>query len=270
MFCDHLKDKTVLITGGTKGVGKAAAIEFAKYGAKVVITHKWGSVDEKEIVDEFKAQQLTPPMIVQSDVSNADDIADLMQKIKEAHQHLDVIVSNVAFSKIINSMDEMRFKTLELSLMYSAWPLVSLTKQAKDTFSKYPKYVIAISSDGPDVCHPGYDMAGASKAVLETLTKYLALRLKKEGVRVNALRPGMLVTASSTATFGEEVMDKLFNELRDIFITPEAVAEVCVALCSGLMDSITGQIINVDAGGSLISPISYISRLGLPGQFLDE
>src|SRR5690606_10705244 len=147
---------------------------------------------------------------------------------------------------------------------------VDMVQAAKEVLGEYPRYVLGISSEGLEVCFPGYDLAGASKAVLETLCRYLAVRLRGEGVRVNAVRPGYLDTLSSRATFGDAAVDKAMSEIDGLFIDPHGVAKVCVALCSGWMDAITGQVIVVDEGWSLVSPLALVTRESLPEPFPRE
>jgi NAD(P)-dependent dehydrogenase (short-subunit alcohol dehydrogenase family) len=267
MITMGLQDKRVLITGGTRGFGKATGIEFAHAGATVFLTHRWGSVDENELISEFRAEGLAPPHIVESDASDAEATRALMAAIKERVGRLDVIVSNVAFSKTVHDIGDLKRSALNLSLGYSAWPLVDLVQAAQEVIGQFPRYVIAVSNDGVEVCHNAYDLAGASKAVLETLCRYLALRLKRHGVRVNAVRPWFLDTASSRATFGDMVMDATRDRVSGMFLDPRSVARVCVALCSGLMDAVTGQVISVDEGWSLVSPLAYITGHGLPDEF---
>jgi enoyl-[acyl-carrier-protein] reductase (NADH) len=194
-------------------------------------------------------------------------VRDLFTQIKAEAHRLDVIFSNVAFAKVVNDLSDLKKSSLELSLSYSAWPLVQMTQMAQEIFGEYPRYLIGISSNGADVCYEGYDLVGISKAVLETLCRYLAFRLKRHGVRVNAIRPGLLDTASSRATFGGEVVDSIAQKMGDLFLPPASVARACVALCSGWMDSVTGQVIAVDEGWSLVSPVAYLAGKGLPGAF---
>ena len=262
-----LQGKSVLITGGTRGLGKAIGFEFARAGAVVFLTYRWGSVSINDLVDEFQAAGLAAPYVVECDASDTEATAELMTLIKEKTGRLDCIVSNVAFSKVIHELSDLKRSTLELSLGYSAWPLIELIQAAQIAFGRFPKYVIGISSDGGEVCHDGYDAAGISKAVLETLCRYLALRLKAQGVRVNAVRPGFFDTASSRATFGDDVIEAAQKQARGIFLEPSSVGQVCLALCSGLMDAVTGQVIVVDEGWSLVSPLAYLTGRGLPGEF---
>ena len=270
MIADSLQDQSVLVTGGTRGLGKATGIEFARAGATVFLTYRWGSVEESEVIAEFAAEGLPAPTLVESDVSDAEANRELMALVKERVGRLDVVISNVAFAKVVHDIADLRRRALEISLRYSAWPVAELVHAAKEIFDQYPRYVIGISSNGPEVCHEAYDLAGASKAVLETLCRYLALRLKRHGVRVNAIRPGFLDTASSRATFGDGVVDEIEAQYGGMFLDPRRVARVCVALCSGMMDAVTGQVIVVDEGWSLVSPLAYMTGRGLPGAFPEQ
>ncbi|MGE0359873.1 MAG: SDR family oxidoreductase [Vicinamibacterales bacterium] len=261
------RDSAVLVTGGTRGVGKAIGKEFSRAGATVVLTHRWGSVSEAELVEEFGAEHLAAPLVVESDVSDPASTRALMAEIARLRLPLRAIVSNVAFAKTVGGIDDLKRGSLELSLRYSTWPIVELPEAARQVLGRYPRYLVAISTDGGSVCHPGYDMAGVAKAALETLCRYLALRLRPEGVRVNVLRPGLVDTASARATFGDAVVDAARRSPHDPALPPRQVARACVGLCSGLMDSVTGQVITVDEGASLLSPITHATGLGWPGPF---
>ncbi len=260
----NLSGKNVLVTGGTRGLGKAIGLEFAAAGAHVFLTHRWGSVDESELIAEFRSASLDAPHIIESDVADSEATRELMAIIKKERGTLDVIISNVAFSKVVHDFSDLKKSALDLSLTYSAWPTVDLLQAAQEVIGEFPRYVVGISSDGGEVCHEGYDLAGVSKSVLETLCRYLALRLKPHGVRVNAIRPGFVDTASFRATFGDEAVESIKTRVDGLFIDPQGVARVCVALCSGLFDAVTGQIIVVDEGWSLVSPMAFLTGHGLP------
>lgn len=254
----NLKGKAVLVTGGTRGLGKAIGMEFSRAGASVLLTHRWGSADEPQLLEEFRAEGLHPARVQECDVSDPSQTRELMKSLKAAGEPLEVVVNNVSFAKVVHELGELKKNSLDLSLAYSAWPIVDALQASHEVLGRYPRYVLGISSDGAEVCHEGYEMAGISKAVMETLCRYLALRLKPEGVRINAVRPGFLDTASSRATFGDEVVDRAREKMEGLFLNPRVVAQACVALCSGLMDAVTGQVITVDEGWSLVSPLKFL------------
>jgi NAD(P)-dependent dehydrogenase (short-subunit alcohol dehydrogenase family) len=257
----------VIITGGTRGLGKALGREFSRAGATVYLTHRWGSVEEDELRAEFLRDGLAAPHIVESDASDPAAARSLMQEVALQPGRLLALVSNLAFGQVVRGLPDLKRGSLELSLRYSTWPVLELLRAAKETLGHYPRYALAISTDGGAVCHPGYDMVGIAKAALEALCRYLALHLRGEGVRVNAVRCGPLDTAGSRATFGDALLDSDAAARDGFLLDPQCVARACVALCSGLMDSVTGQVITVDEGVSLFSPIVHATGQYWPAPF---
>jgi enoyl-[acyl-carrier-protein] reductase (NADH) len=222
-------------------------------------------VDEQELREEFQRENVPEPHIMESDASDPGATRELMQEFRRQTPRLSAIISNVVFAKSVMGMEDLKRSSLEISLRYSTWPIVDLLQTARETFGAYPRYAVAISTDGGCVCHPGYDMAGVAKAALETLCRYLALRLRPEGVRVNAVRPGFVDTESARAIFGDHVLETPLPRRDDLMLDPRAVGRACVALCSGWMDSVSGQVIGIDEAASLISPITYLTGQGWPG-----
>jgi NAD(P)-dependent dehydrogenase (short-subunit alcohol dehydrogenase family) len=262
-----MKGTAAIVTGGTRGLGRAIGLALARAGASVFLTHRWGSVPEEEVEGAFRSEGLPPPRVVECDASDAAAIRALMTTVRDAGAPLRTVVSNVAFAKLVHEVEDLKRSSLELSLGYSAWPVVDLVQTAHAVLGTYPRYLIAVSSDGAEVCHPGYDLVGVSKAALETLCRYLALRLRPHGVRVNALRPGFLDTASARATLGAAFVEEASRSHSGLFLEPRAVADVCVALCSGLLDAVTGQVLVVDEGWSLVSPVAWLDGRALPPGF---
>jgi len=241
--------KAVLITGGTKGIGLATALAFAEHGASCWITYRWGSVEDEEVQGEFLKRGLAAPHLVQADVASDEDLDSLLDSIAQHHRRLDAFISNVANAQTPRQLEEYSLRGLLKSIEYSAWPLVSHTLRIHRRLGHYPRYVIGISSLGIESRTPGYDFAAAAKSVLETLCRYLAYQLRDEDVRVNVIRAGLVKTESAVETIGPEVMQFVETTLgSDGVVEPEAIANVAVALCSGLMDAVTGQVITVDHG----------------------
>src|SRR5689334_21677740 len=93
---NDLRGKAVLITGGTMGIGLATGLAFAREGADVWLTHKWGTADDDEVRAAFRAESLTDPHIVQADVSREDDTIALLEDIKKHHDRVEAFISNVS------------------------------------------------------------------------------------------------------------------------------------------------------------------------------
>lgn len=251
MITIDFSGKTVLITGGTKGIGLASARNFAAAGARVVLTYKWGSADLDAIRKEFIGLGAPEPIFVQADVSVDEDTEKVMAEIAKVAKKVDIFVSNVGYAATMPTLDAYKKRSLFKTLEYSTWPMVEYTRAIKKQFGAYPLKVVGISSDGPDHYYPGYDFVAASKALLESLGKYLAVHLLKEGSRVNIMRFGTVKTESFTAIFGEEFFSHIVEAgliTEDLVLKPADCGKAVFALCSGFMDAVNGQVINVDYG----------------------
>jgi len=242
--------KVVLVTGGTMGIGVACALAYAKYGADTILTYRWGTADMDAVRAKFAAIGAREPMIIEADVVNDEDTEKLLSAIAERHKKIDVFISNVAFAQRTGSLQEYNKRSLFRSLDYSAWPLWNYTDLIHKKFGSYPTYIFGLSSDGPDSFFMNYDFVAASKAVLETMCRYMNFRLLNEGSRVNIVRSRLVRTESFDATFGKEFHEYLeaLGGFEDCYTTPEEIGNVVFALGSGLCDAVGGQVVMVDRG----------------------
>lgn len=248
---NDLNGKCVLITGGTMGIGLATGLAFARQGANVVLTNKWGTADEDQIRARFTQEHLPPPKIVQADAACEADTDALLEELKKTHESIEVFVSNVSMALVVRSLKDYSKRSLFKSIEYSAWPFFDYTRRIRETFSRYPRYVIGLSSSGGEHFHSNYDFVAASKALMEVLCRYMNYRLFEEDVRVNVVRARQVRTESLRATFGDAV-EEFFERanMKNDFMDPAEVANAILALCSGLMDGVSGQVLMVDRGGT--------------------
>jgi enoyl-[acyl-carrier-protein] reductase (NADH) len=256
---DNNKQKVVLITGGTKGIGKEIAFKFAEHGHQCIITYGWGSIEDDDFLNEFKSRNLPLPYLKQADVINAEDTIDLMNEIKLRYGRVDTFISNVSFANLVKGIDDYSEGSLLKSVEYSCWPMIEYTRQMKKVFGVYPKYVIGLSSHGPDRYYKNYDFAAATKTLNEVLVKYLNYHFYNDDVIFNILRTRPVITDSLLMTVGKEWKD--FIEKYDIpgtHVDLEEIAKVTYMMCSGLMDGIRGQTINADKGYNFIEGYSYM------------
>lgn len=249
MLKNKLDGKAVIITGGTDGIGRACGLLFARHGAHVYLTHRWGSADEDELRAAFTSVGAREPEVVEADASLDEDTEALMQLVKRDHDGVEAILSNVSFAHVSKNHDDLDKKSFLRSLGYSAWPFIGYLQAAHAAFGRYPRYAVGMSSRGPEYFLPGYDFVAASKTVMETFCRYLTADLLSEDVRINVLRANPVETRSLEATFGPEFAPfckKYYGE--GFFVAPEEVAAAALGLCSGLMDAVKGQVLLLDRG----------------------
>jgi 3-oxoacyl-[acyl-carrier protein] reductase len=242
----------VLVTGGTRGLGEGIARAFARAGARVAVTHRWGSVPAFVLARRWEEEGLPPPLVVEADAGEPDDTRALMDSLGEHMGGLDIIVANVAFGGILRSLSAFDRGSAELSLRRTTWPLFDLVLACQERLERLPERVVAVSSLGASRCPDGYDYIGIAKAALEASCRYLAARLGPAGVRVNALRYGYVDTDGLAETFGPDEVARLREA--GAFLALDEAAEAAVALGSGWLDAVNGHVLVVDGGASLRAP----------------
>ena len=245
-----LSGNTVLITGGTMGIGRATALQFSLAGARVYVTCKWGSADLDELSREFESFGATPPRVIEADVSRDEDTQSLLEEISTCEGGIDIFISNVGFAPLVNDLADYVKRSFLKTVEYSSWPIIEYTKSIQRVFGSLPSHVVGISSDGPDHYYRGYDYVSAAKALLEHFSRYLSMHLLPHGGRCNVIRFGMVKTASFDAIFGQDFFDFAAKEglLTNLVLSPEVCGKAVLAVCSGLLDAVNGQTITVDHG----------------------
>lgn len=260
------RSRSVLVAGGTKGIGLAIGLAFGRRGAQVYLTQKWGSADAAVIAAQFAAIGAPAPVVLDADVARDEDAAAVMEAIAARHQRLDVLVSSVAFAPLVTSLADFTRRGLTTAIDYATYPVVAYTQAVHARLGAYPRYVLALSSMGHETYHINYDIIAAAKAALETLCRYLNHRLRDHGTRVNALRTRFTSTDSLADTMTPAFEPFVEKHAPGLFTTPEMIGEAAFGLCSGLMDGVGGQVVTIDRGAMVTDNFSrlYDERDVLP------
>ena len=256
--------KAVLITGGTRGIGLATGLSFARQGADTYLTYRWGSADEAELRELFARENLAQPVLIEADAGQEDEMHKALAQIQQRHDRIDVFISNVCVSMLGGDLESHESRSMIRSLEYSSFPFVAYLLAMKKRFGSYPSYALATSSEGPDRYLPKYHYVAVAKAVLETFARYMATHLQDEGTKVNVLRTRGVITESYKDVFGERAvaMTKVFDEFE---VHASEVADAIFALCSGLFDAVSGQVITLDKSAGFADNL-----LNLSGRLLDQ
>ncbi|MCC6749684.1 MAG: SDR family oxidoreductase [Deltaproteobacteria bacterium] len=252
--------QTVLVTGGTRGLGLAIGLAFGARGARVVLTHRWNSADEGELARQFAEVGGVAPLIVEADAGDSADTERLLSFLRERRTHIDVFVSNVCVALPCPDPLTLRERDLRRTLDWSAWPVVAITRAITYYLGRAPTRVIATSSDGPDRCYPGYVPVALAKAALEALVATLS----RSGQRAFVLRTRHLLTQSLEQMFPDEA-GRLVGRLARYGVTPEQAGEAAVALASGLLDGLDGRVLTVDRGAPLLDHALHVIPLMMEG-----
>lgn len=242
-----LSGKTAIVTGGSRGIGKAVALKLAEKGANIVVNYTSNSTKAEEVVNEIKKMG-REALAIKADVSNPDDVKNLVKETEKQFSNIDILINNAGITKdtlLIRMKEDDWDKVMSVNLKgtFLCTKLVG-KKMMKQRRGK----IVNIASIVGIIGNAGQANYSASKAGIIGFTKSTAKELASRGINVNAVAPGFIET-EMTKKLSEEVVE---NYAKNIPLgkmgTPEDVANVVFFLCSQEASYVTGQVINIDGG----------------------
>ncbi|PMQ00902.1 MAG: beta-ketoacyl-ACP reductase [Dictyoglomus sp. NZ13-RE01] len=242
-----LKDKVALVTGGSRGIGRAIVIALAKEGAKVVINYRSNEESARETLEEVEKLGAVG-YLYKADVSNEEEVENMFKDILTKFGRLDILVNNAGITRD-NLLLRMKLEDWEAVMATNLRSVFLCTRAAAKIMIKQRSgRIINISSIVGEMGNIGQANYSASKAGIIGFTKTVARELASRGITVNAVAPGFIET---------EMTESIAPDLKDLYLKqiplqrfgkPEEVANLVKFLASEEAGYITGAVINIDGG----------------------
>ena len=243
----HLEGKVALVTGASRGIGRAVAIQLAQSGADVAVNYSGSEAAAQETVDAILALG-RKAIKIKANVANAEEVAAMVEETHKTFGHIDILVNNAGITRdglLMRMKDEDFDAVIDINLkgVYLVTKAVS-----KIMMKQRAGHIINMTSVVGLMGNAGQANYAASKAGVIGFTKSCAKELASRGITVNAIAPGFINT---------DMPDVLPEKVKEAMVTQiplgrmakaEEVAAVTTFLASDFASYITGQVINVDGG----------------------
>jgi enoyl-[acyl-carrier protein] reductase III len=245
-----LTGKVALVTGGSRGIGRAITLELASRGADVVINYFRKTSTAEQTAQEASNKGIKAH-IIKANIADPEKIDSMFDEIKEKFGKLDILISNAA-SGVARSAMDLDSKGWEWTMDINARAFLLCAQKAVRLMDRGGK-MVSISSLGSKLAMPTYTAVGVSKAALEALTRYLAIELAPKGICVNAVSAGAVESEALKLYTADPNLPQMAWKTTPAgkMVMPEDIAKLVAFLCSEDSFMIRGQVIIIDGGLSI-------------------
>jgi enoyl-[acyl-carrier protein] reductase III len=245
----NFEGKSVLVTGGSRGIGKGIALRFAELGAaRIALSYLRNDQAAEETAEELRKLG-AEPILVRGNLGEPEKAAALVEQAGQ----LDILVSNAA-TGVIRPLLELEEKHWDWTMNANARALLSLARHAAPSMQP-GSAIVAVSSLGSQRVLDNYALVGTSKAALEALVRYLAVELAPREIRVNAVSAGLVETGALDHFPNRDEMLAWYERRTPAgrLVGPRDVADAVCFLCTQDAAMIRGHTLVVDGGYSLLA-----------------
>jgi enoyl-[acyl-carrier protein] reductase III len=249
-----LKGKVALITGGSRGIGRAITLKLASEGADVIINYFRRTSQAEATAQEARSRGVNAH-IIKANVGEVEKINSMFQEIEAKFGKLDILINNAASGTPRPALD-LDAKGWEWTMDINARAFLLCAQKAVKLMPSGGK-MVTISSLGSQLVMPVYTSVGVSKAALEALTRYLAVELAPRGICVNGVSAGAVETEALKLYANDKSLPffPIQKTPAGRMVQPEDIADLVAFLCSESSYMIRGQMIVID-GGFSIAPVN--------------
>ena len=245
-----LQGKNLLVTGGTRGIGRAVSLQFARAGATVVANYVRGQQSADSLLAQAQQEDLRLK-VCRADLTVAKGLESVEEIIAGLDGGLHGLV-HCAATGVHKSFDELTLRHYDWTFALNVRAFFDLVKRLLPRFASGAS-IVAVSSQGALRVVPAYSVVGASKGALEALARHLAVELAPRGIRVNIVCPGAVATEAWTSM--PDAQERLAELTKRTpvgrLVTAEEVAQAAQFLCSDAARTIIGHTLVVDGGAGL-------------------
>lgn len=255
---ENFKNKTVLITGGSKGIGKACALRFAEAGAKVIINYANNDQKANETLRLINQKYPDKAVLAKADIGNPEEIDNLWQMFKDSGNYPEVLILNAAYQEKLK-FEESDWKLFQKTFSVNVFGNFYLAKLFVQTCREknIPGKLIIHSSNQGEFVNPTGFVYSLSKAALNQMVRHIAHSTSKDNIRVNGIVLGWFDTEGERTFYsGEDIKGHAAKTIPIGRIgNSEDVADLTFFLASDQSSYMTGSLVRLD-GGYALSPDS--------------
>lgn len=245
---EHLAGKVALVTGGSRGIGKAIALRLARDGADIIINYKKDTAAAEETAVEIEAMGRRV-LLAPADMRSPDEIKGLFKDLAAGWDQLDILVHNAGFGVMGQILRLGRF-SWNATFETNVTALLLLVQSAHPWLVRNGGHIIAIGSEGSRTCFSEYTAIGTSKAALEALIRYMAFEFVRDGIRVNCVSAGPVETRAIQWFKYPQAVHNFAQRKSPMgrIGKPDDLQGIVSFLCSEDANWIVGQTIIADGG----------------------